>query len=58
MQKVHAFNRVKLFRQIIISSIALLFHVIECVCPVLIPLEWFCGCALLLTFKCAIFDRF
>ena len=23
----------------------------------LIPLEWFCGCALLLTFNCVIFDN-
>ena len=33
------------------------FHAIECVSLMLIPLEWFCGCALLLTFNCVIFDN-
>ena len=26
-------------------------------CLLLIPLEWFCGCALLLTLNCVIFDK-
>ena len=33
------------------------FHVIECVCLMLIPLEWFCGSAFLLTFNYVTFDN-
>ena len=33
------------------------FMLIECVCLMLIPLEWFCGCAFLLTFNYVIFDN-